>query len=133
MADPAPLPDIPAQTAAEELRARYNWKKVTKAQRWDPEEGDELVGYYGGQTVQNGTFGEYTVIILHVPQGGSYMLTGMKLVQLVDVSPAQVGDPMIVKWLGHKKTGGGHQMKDYEVKVADGERVPEDAMPEVKK
>ncbi len=59
------------------------------------------------------------------------MLTGVRVVQLMDASLAQVGYPVRIIWKGHKETGAGHQMKNYEVLVADGEAIAAEHLPDV--
>ena len=114
------------------LRERYKWKKVAAPKAWNPEvEGEQLTGFYGGRTIRDGLYGQYEVIIVHVPMAGAFTLTGTKLVQLMDASGATPGEPVIVRWLGHKETARGYKMKNYEVLVADGECVPADALPEL--
>mgnify|MGYP007047028315 CR=1 FL=1 len=116
-----------ATTRAElQLKDRYEWKTVKGPRRWRPEnDGAEIAGFYGGRTVRDGKWGQYTVIIVHVPGRGSLTLSGTKLVQLMDSSMAGVGDPVLIKWVGYKDIGDGRQMKNYELRVAASERTEE--------
>ena len=112
---------------------RYKWREVTAPRTWRPEEiGEELVGYYGGRTLREGQYGQYEVIIVHAPGDGAYMLTGVRVVQLMDASMASVGDPVRIIWGGLKETGAGHHMKLYSVMVAEGEAIEADYLPEIK-
>jgi hypothetical protein len=117
---------------SDEIRERFKWRKVTAPQTWRPTEvGQELVGYYGGRTIREGQFGQYEVVLVHVPLEGSYMLTGTQLIQLLDASMANVGHPIRIVWQGLKETAAGHTMKTYEVMVAEGEALPAEALPTV--
>lgn len=119
-------------TLADEIRARFKWRAVTAPRPWLPTDvGEELIGYYGGRTVRTGAHGQFEVILLHVPQDGCYMLTGARIIQLMDTSGAMVGSPVRVIWRGLQKTGHGHQMKLFEVLVAEGEVLAEEVLPAV--
>lgn len=117
---------------SDEIRERFKWRKVTAPKTWRPTEvGEELVGYYGGRTMREGSFGQYEVVLVHVPLGGSYMVTGTHLIQLMDASMAVVGHPIRIVWQGMKETAAGHNMKTYDVLVAEGETVPAEALPAI--
>lgn len=123
--DAASLPAPPSK-AELSLKESYNWEKVKGPRTWRPEnDGAEITGFYGGRTMRDGKWGQYTVIIVHVPGRGSLTMSGTKLVQLMDSSMAEKGDPVQIKWLGYKDIGDGRQMKNYEVRVASGARVEE--------
>ena len=117
---------------SDEIRERFKWRKVAAPKTWRPEEaGQELVGYYGGRTLREGKYGQYEVILVHVPLEGSYTLSGTHLIQLVDASMIVLGHPIRIVWRGLVETTAGHQMKTFEVMVAEGEAVPVEAMPTV--
>lgn len=117
---------------ADDIRERFKWRKVTSPRPWTPKEvGDRLVGYYGGRTVRTGKHGQYEVALVHVPLDGCYMLTGVRIIQLIDASMIGIGHPIQVIWQGLVDTAGGHQMKTFEVLVAEGDALPAEAMPEV--
>ncbi len=119
-------------TLADDIRARFKWRAVVAPRPWLPVEvGEELIGYYGGRTVRTGAYGQYEVILLHVPLDGCYMLTGTRVIQLMDASGATVGSPVRVIWAGLKETGHGHKMKMFEVMVAEGEVLAEAVLPAV--
>lgn len=119
--------------ARTQLLERYKWRTVTAPRPWNPTEpGEELVGYYGGRTLRNGVHGQYEVVIVHVPMDGAYMLTGVRIAQLIDASMATIGHPVRIIWKGRVETGAGHQMKQYEVMVADGEAIPAEDLPEIR-
>lgn len=119
-------------TLADDIRERFKWRKVVAPRPWLPAEvGEELLGYYGGRTLRTGAFGQYEVVLVHVPLGGCFMLTGTHLIQLMDASGAAVGHPIRVVWQGVRDTAQGHKMKMFEVLVAEGEVIPEEFLPAV--
>jgi len=70
-----------------DLRGRYEWKKIEAPKMWRPRMiGEELVGFYGGKTTRNGQWGQYEVVLVHVPGRGSFMLSGVRIIQLADAS-----------------------------------------------
>jgi hypothetical protein len=112
---------------------RYKWHKVQAPRTWAPKEvGDELVGFYHGQSVRLGSFGQYTIVIVHVPLEGAFMVSGIKVVQLVDSAMIKPGWPMRIRWLGYRKLAGDREMKDFEVFVAEGEPIAEEDLPDVR-
>lgn len=116
----------------EEIRERYQLRKVVAPTTWDPAEvGEELCGFYGGRTLRDGKFGQYEVVIVHIPMGASLTVSGTKLITLLDASLIKPGHPIRIVWKGLKDLGGGKSMKDFEVLVAQGEAVPADSLPEV--
>jgi hypothetical protein len=119
-----------AQQIREQIREQFKWRRVQAPQRWSPTEvGQEVVGYYGGQTVKTGAYGQYQVVLIHIPMGQSLMLSGTKLIQLVDASLIPPGHPIRVIWKGLTDLRNGHTMKDFEVLVAEGEAIPFDSLP----
>lgn len=114
------------------IRDRFKWRQVVAPRAWLPEVvGQELIGYYGGRTLRQGQFGQYEVVLVHVPLDGCYMLTGTRLIQLMDAAMAPIGHPVRIVWQGTKPTGRGHEMKMFDVMVAEGEAIPAEALPEV--
>lgn len=78
-----------------DLRARYAWKKVEAPKTWRPStNGEELTGFYGGKTLRNGQWGQYEVIVVHVPHRGTFMVSGTRVIQLVDAADIQTGWPI---------------------------------------
>ncbi len=120
------------------LREKYEWKKVEAPKTWRPKfNGEELVGFYGGRTMRSGSFGQYEVVIIHVPARGSFMVSGTQVIQLIDASCVEVGDPVRVVWggylaLGEADDGRAKKMKLFTVYVVEGERLASDDMPALK-
>lgn len=114
------------------IRERFKWRQVAAPRPWLPEAiGQELVGYYGGRTLKQGQFGQYEVVLVHVPLDGCYTLSGTRLVQLMDASMCSIGHPIRIVWQGVKETSPGRTMKLFDVMVAEGEALPAEALPDV--
>lgn len=118
-------------TAADKLKAKFNWKKIHTPKTWRPKDDDELVGYYGGRTLRNGTFGQYEVVLIHVPYQGTLSVSGTGLIQLIDGAMIEKGHPIRVKFLGLKELEDEKSFKQFELLVADGEAIAEEDLPEV--
>jgi hypothetical protein len=121
---------------ASDVRARYEWRKVEAPKTWRPKAiGEELAGFYGGKTSRNGTFGQYEVVIVHIPRRGSFMISGTRILQLIDTSGIKLGWPIRIVWKGvialppppEDKT-----MKVFEVYVAEGDPVAPEELPRLK-
>jgi len=124
--------------ASVDLRERYQWKRVEAPRAWRPRMlGEELVGFYGGKTVRNGQFGQYEVVIVHVPARGTFTVSGARIVQLLDASGIEPRWPVRVVWRGRvplEPTADGEvrEMKQFEVFVAEGDPVAAEDMPLVR-
>jgi len=118
--------------AAEQLLAKYRWKQVEVPRTWSPSEaGAQLVGFYAGRTTRRGAFGQYDVALVLVPGEGAFMVSGIKLMQLLDASMIEEGHPVCVVYQGEKEIAKNHNMKLFDLLVADGEALDRDAMPSV--
>lgn len=107
---------------------RVEWIKISAPRSWQPaESGDELRGYYGGQTVRKGCHGEYTVVIVHVPYKGTFTVSGTKIVQLTDSAAMPRGQLMLIVFRGWEMQTSGHEMKLFDLYVAD--EAPRDDLP----
>jgi hypothetical protein len=132
------IPRIPSETHMGDLHGRYKWKKVERPHPWRPKEpGEELVGFYGGKTLRSGKFGQYEVVIVHVPCSGTLMLSGIQIIQLVDAACIEVGWPIRIVWKGLEELGEGDiegeakRMKTFEVYVAEGDPLAVGDLPKV--
>lgn len=106
------------------------WRKINAPTTWKPQPGEELIGYYGGRTLRDGQFGQYTVVIVAVPYKGTYMISGTKLIQLFDSAMLARGEAVRVKFLGRKDISTEdekREMKEFELYV--GELEAADDMP----
>lgn len=116
---------------------RFGWRKVEAPKPWRPTElGEELFGYYGGRTLRNGMYGQYEVIIVHVPYKGAFMVSGVKVIQLVDAAMITRGHPIRITWKGLVDVGtdGKRPMKNFELLVAeDEEALDEDQLPQIER
>lgn len=113
---------------ANQMRERLKWRRVTAPKTWHPRyEGDELVGFYGGRTLRNGKFGQYEVVLVHVPYEGTWTLSGVRIIQLIDSSMIARGAPVCIVFKGEKPLGfddhDGREkyMKLFELFITDGE------------
>lgn len=114
----------------DDLKERYDWKRIRAPKRWSPKDpGEELLGYYGGKTVRNGSYGQYEVVLVHVPNSSTMMISGVQIVQLTDAANIQLGWPVRIVWLG---TVGERKMKCFDFFVAEGDPVSPEDLPKVK-
>lgn len=119
------------------LKNRYEWKKVERPITWRPKtEGEELIGFFGGKTIREGKFGQYEVVLVHVPHTGSFMISGVVVAQLFDAAGVGVGWPVRVVWrdyedLGEDAEGKKKRMKKYEVFIAEGDPVAPEFLPRI--
>ena len=127
---------IPRDMLVGNLRSRYTWRKVERPMPWKPRlEGDELIGFYGGKTIRNGKFGQYEVAIVHVPNAGSFMLSGVAAIQSFDTANLDIGWPVKVIWKGmrdlgqDKESGKKKEMKLFDVYVAEGDPIAAGELP----
>lgn len=126
-----------ALSTAASILERYEWKEVHAPKAWYPKTpGAELVGFYGGRTTRNGYHGQYDVILVHVPASGSYMVSGTKLMQLIDAAIIDIGHLIRIVWDGHQSlgvsaTGEEKRMKLFRVLVAEGEPINAADLPRV--
>lgn len=104
----------------ETLAHRYSWKKIHAPRTWSPKAiGAELIGFYGGRTTRQGVYGQYDVVLVHVPQRGSYMVSGCQILQLIDASMIEVGGPIRIRFGGHQALSDNKAMKIFELFVAE--------------
>jgi len=99
------------------------WRKINAPQTWRPEAGDELIGFYGGRTKREGSFGQYEVVIVLVPYKGAFMVSGTALIQLCDAATLIRGDAIRILYLGMKDLPEDKQMKMFELYVGEIERA----------
>lgn len=118
--------------AQDQLLARFKWRKVEVPRTWNPRSpGQTLVGFYAGRTTRNGAFGQYAVVLVLVPGDGAYMISGIKLMQLIDAAMIGTGHPIQIVYNGDKDLGDGKAMKLFEVLVAEGDPIEANAMPNI--
>ncbi len=129
----------PREVPMGDLRSRYEWRAVEAPKTWRPKMlGEELVGFYGGKTVRPGQWGQYEVVIVHVPVRGSFMVSGTRINQLIDASGIGVGWPVRIVWRGKvtlaepSRDGEVREMKQYDVFVAEGDPLSPEEMPQLK-
>ncbi len=98
---------------------KFQWRKVTGPRVWRPKDGDEIFGFYAGQTAKKGQFGEYTVILVRVPEVGTLTMSGTHIVQLVDSALITVGAPVHITFKGYKDLDSTRSMKLFDLEVGD--------------
>lgn len=124
--------DVPDLTI-ERFKRKFDWKKVHAPKTWAPRDiGEELVGYYGGRTMRNGAFGQYEVVIVHVPYRGSWMVSGTEIIQLLDSAAIQKGHPIRVVFKGMLALGGERTKKRFDLLIAEGDALSEEELPELR-
>lgn len=95
-----------------------DWVQVDIPRPWRPKyTGEELVGFYGGRTIRHGMYGEYTVILIHIPKLGAVTLSGTDIVQRVDAAMLEEGEPVRIVWCGYKELGDEKRKKIYDLWV----------------
>jgi hypothetical protein len=120
------------ETNVKALLERFKWKRITAPRSWRPKEaGEELIGYYGGRTVRNGSWGQYDVVLVHVPVRGTMMISGVMVVQPFDAAMIDIGHPVRIVWNGMQDVGEDRRMKSFSVFVAEGDVIAESDLPRV--
>ena len=106
-----------AKAAPKNTMPKPQWVRVNMPQAWYPQKvGDTLVGTYGGRTLKKGENGQYEVILIRTA-GGVFTVTGVRVIQLIDGSGSDVGDPVKVVFLGLVELPNGRKMKNFDVFV----------------
>ena len=105
------------------------WRKVSAPSSWHPKDGEELTGYYAGRTKRDGSFGPYEVVLVLVPYKGTFMVSGTKIMQLVDAAMIGRGDAVRIVYLGPKDIGEGRSMKNFELYVGEADAAED--LPEI--
>jgi hypothetical protein len=106
------------------------WRKLTRPKRWAPKKvGTEIVGNYLGQTLMDGSFGQYSVAMIAVPSGEGfsqpYTISGTAIIGAIDGSGLEEGQLLRVVYQGLKALSGDRKMKLFDVYA--GEAVLDDA------
>jgi hypothetical protein len=118
-----------------DLKSRYEWKQVEAPKTWRPKMlGEELIGFFGGKTLRNGRYGQYEVVLVHVPRRGSFMISGTRVSQLIDAAGIDIGWPVRIAWRGEMKLPGEEErkMKLFDVFIAEGDPVSPGDLPAIK-
>lgn len=127
--------EMKQEATVKEVKNTYEWKKVAAPKRWNPRDpGEELCGFYVGKTARSGTYGRYEVVLVDVPDSGTFMVSGVRIIQLVDASQVEPGWPVRIVWRGYQPVGGvqGKEMKMFDFFVADGEPTAPERLPKIK-
>jgi len=102
------------RTRSEEKR----WRKVEAPRGWYPKNlGETIEGKYLGRTIRNGQYGQYEVALIKT-KTQTYMISGVKIIQLLDAANLESGDMVRIIWGGTLHTGTeGNAMKMFELYV----------------
>lgn len=131
------MSDETSGPGADSILERYKWKKVLAPKTWLPKvPGTELVGFYAGRTMRQGSWGQYEVVLVLVPTKGAYMISGCQVIQLMDAAMVEAGHPVRIVYNGTQElttqgVGESRRMKLFEVFVAEGEPIDAMEMPSV--
>lgn len=118
---------------SEDIRKKFSWRRVETPKPWLPKEvGEEIIGFYGGRTLRR--FGrsesdQYEVALVHIPNEGCVTISGVRVIQLLDAALIEKGHPIRIVWQGTRLTAKNHEMKMFEVFVADGDPIPAEHLP----
>jgi hypothetical protein len=101
------------------------WHKLNRPQPWNPTKpGAELVGYYLGQSIRTGVYGEYTIIMLAVPTGHGftqpYTVSGVALINAIDGGLVEEGYLVRIVYQGVKDLDEERAVKLFDVYVGEG-------------
>ncbi len=111
--------DPKAALIQERILQKFTWRKVTAPKPWHPKPGDEIAGFYGGKSVKNGKFGQYQAVLVRIPGSNPIMVTGARIVQLIDAAMVEIGAPIHITYGGKKDIGNDRTMNLFELQVAD--------------
>lgn len=93
------------------------WKRLAQSTRWNPAEGDRLIGVYVRRTKQNGAFGEYTLHhIREEDTGALFKVSGTSVNDALE--SAITGQTILIECVGTKvffaSDGSERVMRLYE-------------------
>lgn len=109
-----------------------NWVKVESPRSWRPTViGQEIIAYYGGKTIYDGIYGNYEAALLHVPNVGTFYVTGVRLIRLLDTTCPIRGALIRVVWKGYKQLDEEREMKDYDLYISHGPALPPGSIPDI--
>lgn len=96
------------------------WEELNEAQLfdkfWDPEPGDEIVGFYKGTREVQGKYGTNDVMIVETED--LVYAVNMNDVLKDCIEYIKKGDGIYIKYLGMKRTKDGlREYKNYQVKI----------------
>lgn len=106
------------------------WRKVHAPIVWRPkDDGEELIGYYAGRSLRDGTHGQYEVATVLVPYKGAFLISGTMLIQLLDSAMISRGDAVRVVFKGRKPLEDEREMKLFELYVGEAPALAEADLP----
>lgn len=90
------------------------WVRVVAPEVWRPNEGEELIGHYGGVTKRNGPHGEYSLAIVHAARR-AFLISGFDLLNKIGAADFAPGEAIRIVFCGYRHTNNGHDMKIFDV------------------
>ncbi|MDB4278107.1 hypothetical protein N9917_00605 [Deltaproteobacteria bacterium] len=102
------------------------WHKLERPESWKPTApGTELIGYYLGQSLRDGQYGQYNVALLTVPSGDGYSrpftISGTTLISAIDAGQVKDGQLLRITFQGYGESARGHNYKKFDVYVGEGQ------------
>ncbi len=92
------------------------WKKVAAPISWRPKHpGEQLLGLYVGRTTVNGMYGKYEAVLVRTSR--TYMISGIRILQLFDSAYLDHGELVRVEFTGVKKLSDEREMRMFELYV----------------
>jgi len=115
----------PPQSREVAVAHGVKWHKLNRPKPWTPSEPDsEIVGYYLGQSVREGRYGQYTTVMLAVPTGHGftqpYTISGVALINAIDGGQIEEGYLIRVVFRGYKELDDERSVKMFDVYVGEG-------------
>lgn len=117
--------DTPPQSREIAVAHGVKWHKLNRPRAWVPSEpGAEIVGYYLGQSVREGRYGQYSTVMLAVPTGHGftqpYTVSGVSLINAIDAGQIEEGYLIRIVFWGYKDLDEDRSVKLFNVYVGEG-------------
>lgn len=109
-----------ARQRATRFADKRAWRKVSAPEPWRPRAGDVLYGTYVGRTEKHGPYGAYGVVLVRdLDERTTWILSGVGILNLVDVAQMREGQAMAVTFVGRvDRADGDGYYKRFELRVA---------------
>lgn len=99
---------------------KVKWVKVQRPQRWPLAQGAVLVGeFLGIETCVHPEYGTYRRVLVRVPSGTVYYVSGTVLLDLISSAGLRAEEYVKIKYVETVSTVSGHGCHIFEVEVAD--------------
>lgn len=116
--------DVQPQSRDVAVAYGVKWHRLNRPKWWKAAEaGDEIIGYYLGQSLRDGKFGQYTVVMLAVPTGQGftqpYTISGTALISAIDGAQVEEGSLIRIVYQGIKDLDDDRHMKLFDVYLGE--------------